>query len=112
MPIGDYEPKWCTNCRGELTGGCHVCNQKFYTLDPLNGTVPFVNPPPYGAPPIKYVVGPPQTYQPIPEPGPTQRERIVVQLLAGLIGAGMDDGAAINKAFDLADIVMKRLNSL
>jgi len=103
MTFGDPCPG---GCHGSVTGGCPLCNQRnFYTIgDPPSGTDPQW--------PVRYAVSPPQTYQPIPEPGPTQRERIVVQLLAGLIGAGMDDCAAVNKAFDLADIVMKRLNAL
>lgn len=121
MTFGDP----CPGCNGQLTGGCPMCNPKIY----VNETVPSPWAVQRESPvPVKYNIIAPQTYQPIPEPGhglcpcaegdraqhgsgPTQRERVVVQLLAGLIGAGMDDAAALNKAFELAELVIKRLNA-
>lgn len=125
MTFGDP----CPGCNGLITGGCPMCNPKFYVIpDPFpNRTVPYDNTPalpqpypnqdpariphyphptyPYGFP------RPAEAYQPIPEPGPTQRERIFVQLLAGLIVAGMDSAVALNKAFELADLAIKKLNA-
>jgi len=119
----------CLVCKGATTGGCPTCNQQFHwagdppAYDPW-GT-PYKDPDPariypYPAHPPNPVGAPygtlPRTYyQPIPEVGPSQRERIATALLAALITR--EDAATISSrdklidvAFEMADECIVRLN--
>jgi len=86
--MSNKDENWCPICEDILS------NEIYPTTKPI-------------WPPEKYVASRPDL-----DVVPTQRERIVVQLLSGFITTGMEDTEALNKAFDLADIVIKRLKAL